>query len=38
MALSNTEFKQVLEQEAGQPSELTEDGRRVTRELVILPD
>jgi hypothetical protein len=38
MAIDNSEFKRVLREEAGAPSDLTEDGREVARKLVVLPD
>jgi|GEM_PF-3340177 len=38
MAINNDEFKRVLREEAGTPSDLTEDGRKVAREIVVLPD
>ncbi|WP_285253847.1 hypothetical protein [Halobacterium salinarum] len=38
MAITKSEFKQVLREEVGSPSDLTEEGREVARELVVLPD
>jgi hypothetical protein len=38
MAIDNSEFKRVLREEAGAPSDLTEEGREVAHELVVLPD